>query len=312
LLDGLLKDQIRGDPEIAGMLTTYKGIPAFFFQKAPMDTDRGWDKPCFPRADYNIDMRCDPERKAAGTMIVNVWCTSESAHMPEDIEKRLVALIDGTFYTNRQRATVCAIWHRSDAFSYESSSNGGGSTTPEVFGVTISFDLMEFPDQLTTEPDPVQSLNSWTRVNFPGMTVISHDDMPPVWKPTDANPAIYWRFEGMTATDRQSYAVNWHTGQFAAHVIARSVTERNRWTKAIIELVQLDGEIVLIDGSPMFAKQIAVRHNADPLREGQLLLTGQYGVLAQRRKERAQIPLNRAVNTNLNMEVSKYGKDNQQ
>jgi hypothetical protein len=311
VLDGLLKDQVKGDPEIAGMLTKYKGIPAFFFQKAPMDTDRGWDKSCYPRVDYNIDMRCDPERKAAGTMVVNVWCTSESAYMPEDIEKRLIALIDDTFYTNRQRATVCAIWHRSDAFDFERSTIVG-RVTPEAFGVSISFDLMEFPDQLTTDPDPIQSLNKWTRENFPGMTVIAHDDMPPVWKPTDTNPAIYWRFDGMTATDRQSYAVNWYTGQFAAHVITQGVTERNRWTKAMIELIQLEGEIPLVDGSPMFAKQISIRHSADPLREGQLLLTGQYGVLAQHRKERARIPLNRAVIPNLTMEVSKYGKDSKQ
>jgi len=72
------------------------------------------------------------------------------------------------------------------------------------------------------------------------------------------------------------------------------VTERNSWTKAMIELIQLDGEVVLTDGSPMFAKQIAIRHGADPLRDGQFSLTGQYGVLAQHRKERAQIPLNHA------------------
>ena len=37
----------------------------------------------------------------------------------------------------------------------------------------------------------------------------------------------------------------------------------------------------------MFAQRIAIRHDADPLRVGQLLLTGKYGVLAQHRRERA-------------------------
>lgn len=291
MIDGLLKDQIRNDPDIAGMLTSYNSKPAFFYQKCPADTDRGWKKPCYPRIDYNVDMRYEPERKVSGVLSINVWCTSESKSMPEDIEKRLVDLISGTFYTNSNRATVCAIWNRSDAFD-TGTSNKNGNTAPEVFGVTLLFDLMEFPEQLTTDPDPIQSLNAWTKTNFPGMTIINHDGMPAVWKPTDENPAIYWRFEGTAITDNQMYAVNWYTGQFAAHVIADSVTERNRWTKAMAEVIQLEGEVVLTDGSPMFAKQIAIRHNADPLREGQFLLTGRYGVLTQHRKEYAQIPLN--------------------
>ena len=302
MLDGLLKDQIRGDPEIVGMLTEYKGKPAFFFQKSPQDTDAGWEKPCFPRADYNIDISYDSERKTAGTMAINVFCTLESMAMPEDIEKRLVELITGAFYTNRQKETVCAVWNRSDAFSYEMPSNVKGNTAPEVIGVTLTFDLLQFPEQLSTDPDPIQGLNNWTRANFPGMAIIPHDELSPVWKPTVSTPAIYWRFEGITANDKQSYAVNWYTGNFAAHVITGDVTERNRWTKAIIEKIQLDGEVLLFDGSPMFAKQIAVRHGADPLREGQLLFTGQYGVLTQPRKEHAQISLN---NTSLKI-IKKY------
>ena len=72
------------------------------------------------------------------------------------------------------------------------------------------------------------------------------------------------------------------------HVVAESVAERNKWTKAIIEWAQLEGEVILPDTSPMFINRIAVRHNADPLRDGQLELTGQYGVL---RVEDAQIRL---------------------
>jgi len=316
MIDGLLKNQIRGDPDMAGMLTSFRGKPAFFYQKAPPDTDKGWSdknqscspmqpgwkKPAFPRADYSIDMRYDPERKVSGTMIINVWCIRESAVTPEDIERRLVELISGTFYSTRREATVCAVWTRSEGFGFEMPANIGGNTSPEVFGVTLMFDLTEFPEQETTDPDPVQGLNGWTKGNFPDVKIINVDPgsspgqaLPEIWKPTDESPAVYWRFEGTAANDRQSYAVNWYTGQFAAHVIAETVPERNRWIKAMKEAMQLDGEVVLTDGSPMFVKNIAARNGADPLREGQLLLTGQYGVLAQHRKERAQIPLNNAV-----------------
>ena len=285
-----------------GMLATYNGYPAFFFQKSPPDTDRKWTMPCFPRADYNIDMKYDPERKVSGNLTIDVKCTTESKHMPEDFEQRLVNLINGAFYTAPERATVAAVWSRSDAFDFERT-QAVSQAMPEVFGITIEFDLMEFPAQITTDPDPIQGLNYWTRVNFPDMAVIADAELAPVWKPSDEKPAIYWRFEGTAANDQQSYAVNWYTGKYAAHVIADSVKARNAWTKAIAEHIQIDGEIPLIDGSPMFAKQLAIRHNADPLREGQLLLTGQYGVLAQHRRESAQIPINRAVLSNMNTEV---------
>ena len=287
MFDGLLTNQIRGDPDIAGMLARYKGKPAFFYQKSPQDDDRGWENPKYPRVDYNLDIRYDPERKAGGILMINVLCSAESAAMPEDIEKRLVELINGTFYTNRERATICAVWNRSDAFQYANPATVAETVIPDILGVSITFDLLQFPEQITTDPDPIQALNLWTRYYFPGMTIIAHDEMPPIYKPSDANPAIYWRFEGAATNDKQTFAVNWYTGAFAAHVIAGSITERNRWTRAIMEQIQLDGEVLLLDGSPMFAKQITIRHSADPLREGQFQLTGQYGVLTQHRKERS-------------------------
>jgi hypothetical protein len=297
MLDGLLKDQIRNDGDIAGMLTRYNGNPAFFYQKAPQDTDPRWEKPCFPRADYTIDMTYDPERKTAGLLTVHVWSSTECMVMPEDIEMRLIELINGTFYTPAGQSTTCALWQRSEQF--ELARNAGqivqGETSPEVFGITILFDLLMFPEQLTVDPDPVQGLNRFTKTFLPNMTIIACHEIPPIWRPSNGNPAIYWRFEGATANDRQSYAVNWYTGQFAAHVITDNVTERNRWQKALIELIQIAGEIILVDGSPMFVKQIGIRHNSDPLREGQLFLSGLYGVLAQHRKEYAQIPLNNAI-----------------
>jgi len=227
--------------------------------------------------------------------------------MPEDIEERLIALVNGTFYTDRGQDTVCAVWNRSDAFAYESSANTQNNKEPEVFGVTLLFDLLSFPQQLTTDPDPTEAINFWTKDNFAPLCVIAHDAMPPVWKPTDEHPAIYWRFVGASVTDRQSYSVTWYDGQFAAHIIAATVQERNRWIKALVEQMQLDGEVLLADGSPMFVKQVAIRHGADPLREGQVTLAGQYGVLAAQRKERAQNPLNQALNLNEIEEVDKDG-----
>lgn len=287
MLDGLLKKQVRSCAHIAGMLASYGGKPAFFYQESPPDTDPLWDKSCYPRADYNVDISYNPERKSSGILQINIWCSAESIAMPEDIEKRFRELINGTFYSGTEK-TVCAVWSRSDAFSFDK----GSRTSPEIFGVTMLFELMEFPVQSTTDPDPVQGLNEWIKSRFPETAVIAHDRLPEIWKPSDESPAVYWRFAGADTDDKQSsYAVTWFIGHFAAHIIADSVTERNRWLKAITEDLQTAGEVILQDGSPMFINQLKISHNADSLRDGQLEVTGRYGVLAQHRKEEAEVTL---------------------
>ena len=319
MLDSLLTEQIRNDDEIAGMLARYNGRPAFFFQKSPQDTDPGWQKPCFPRVDYNVDMSYSAERKTSGSLNVNVWCSSESAFMPEDIERRLRELIHGAFYTESSHgaeraqeakpalgSTVCAIWARSDAFSFDSPTYVGTDTAPEVFGITLSFDLSEFPAQYIERPadnqgrrpgdeypDPVSALNAWTCSRFHNAVVIGCVALPPVWKPSDETPAIYWRAEGEASTDRQSYSVTWFEGRYAAHVVSPGVASRNGVVSAMLAALQRDGEVMMADGSPMFVRQTSARHGADPLRDGQIALTGRYGILTGGSADNDSQPLRR-------------------
>lgn len=291
----LIRELILNDPQIAGMLAPYGDAPAFFYAKAPSDSRPGWGARKYPRVDFGIDTRQDPERKTAGTMTINIFADTEAPLIGDldpdrAIEARLKELLSGTFYTTYWDGTICTEWERSDEFELEKEKE---ETHPEVYGLSMSYDILAFPPQVTTDPDPVQGLNQWTKYHFGGMTVIGHDAIPAVFRPSDRKPAVYWRFDG-AVTDRQSYAVTWYNGTFHAHVIADSVVERNRWIKAITEKMQLEGEVILPDKSPMFVNRIAVRNGADPLREGQIELTGRYGVLAQQRKERAQIKLNNA------------------
>ena len=292
----LIHRQVSRDAQIAGMLASYSGEPAFFYSKAPSDSRPGWGKTKYPRVDFNIDTQQDAERKTAGILTVNIFVTTEVPEIGDldpdrAIEERLKELLSGTFYTDNREGTLCTEWARSDAFVLERETS---ETHPEVYGLTMTFDVLAFPPQLTTDPDPIQGLNRWTKENFPEMAAIGYEALPVIFRPSDNEPAIYWRFEGTATTNRQSYAVTWYTGTFYAHIIADSVMERNRWIKAITQKAQIAGEIILPDTSPMFIHRIAVRHNADPLREGQLELTGQYGVLMQPPKEPATIKLNHA------------------
>lgn len=292
-LRGLIHDEVCRDGQIAGMLAKYAGGPAFFYSKAPQDKSPGWEGYKYPRVSFGIDTRQDPERKTAGTMSMNIFVTTECPEVggsdpDRAIEERLIELLSGAFFTDAEGNTYCLVWERSDSFVME---NISAETHPEVYGLTSTFEIMEFPPQFTTDPDPVQGLNRWTRANFPEAALIGYDNLPPVFRPDNEHPAIYWRFDGDETTDRQSYAVTWYNGTFCAHVICESVMERNRWIKVMVERAQMAGEVILPDTSPMFLKRIVIRHAADPLREGQIQIIGQYGVLEQQRKERAQFKL---------------------
>ena len=63
----LLLQQITGDEQMGGMLARYNEAPAVFYQKAPSDSRPGWGSPRYPRMDFNVDMRHDPERKTEGS-----------------------------------------------------------------------------------------------------------------------------------------------------------------------------------------------------------------------------------------------------
>lgn len=283
----LVRGLVASDAGMAAMLADYGGEPAFFYSKAPSDSGKGWGRRRYPRADFTVDTRGDPERKAAGTMTANIFVTTETPQVggldpDRAVAERLIGLLSGTLLTDASEGTYCMEWDRADAFVLETQS---AETHPEVYGLSVSFDVLAFPPQETSEPDPVQGLNRWTKRNFGEVAAIGHDALPEVFRPTGARPAIYWRVGGDVATDGQSYAVTWHDGTFHAHVICGGVQERNRWIKAIAQRARSDGEVILPDGSPMFLRQVTVRPGADPLREGQIEVAGRYGVLETPPKE---------------------------
>jgi len=106
------------------------------------------------------------------------------------------------------------------------------------------------------------------------------------------NVEMGWAFAQTTATDQsntarftgdhaptlhQTFAVNWYIGEFCGHV-EEDEPQRSDIAKAVMEEMLLCGEIPMPDGSPMFIKQVR-------LEQGQIHLTGQYGVLVQSRRK---------------------------
>lgn len=286
----LVYSHAENDPTLSSLLTTYQGKPAIFYQQSPSDVDDGFSRPCFPRMNFNIDKTADPERKIAGVLTFSIFATNESVSNtggdPDtEIDQRLRELFDGAFFSEDGK-TTCTVWASSDAFSAEPKVKTTEASPTEVIGVISTYYLTEFPSQITTEPDPVVGCNRWLKQHFPETKSIEFDTLPTVWKGSDVEPAVYWRFEGEDSL-RENYSVSWYLARLCVHVITDTIQERNRWTKAIVEALKRDGEVLLEDESPMFVKQISIKHDGDALRTGQIFITGEYGVLETKRKERA-------------------------
>lgn len=286
MLEDLIYKALTKTPEISDALVRYGGNPAVFLNLAAQDNAEGWNgKSQYPQIVYFVDQQYHPERKTSGVLQVDFLCDEDCSIVPEDMEDAIVGAMSELFLTEGS-TTTCVLWNRSDSF--EQPHRSGNSDEPKIAGETHSFDLYQFPSQITTNPDPIFALNSWTKHVVPNCVLIGYDDLPDLWRATDQRPAVYWRTTGTLSAVRTSHAVAWVDVTLVGHVVADSPTERQKWIQAIVSQMSLDGEIPLADGSPMIIKRIAYSSAANPIRDGQITVTGTYGIL---RNQTAQLPL---------------------
>ena len=143
-------------------MATYADTMAIFFQEAPDDTDEFWGKGSqYGRIVFYIDMQDDPQRNISGTLSINLFCENGTEQIPEEIAPILKSLIDGYFFSN-DKVTMAAQWSGTQLFS---------EPTKKVIGATLIFALMDFPNQETTEPDPIRLINDWTFKELPQILI---------------------------------------------------------------------------------------------------------------------------------------------
>lgn len=285
MIEDLIQRALSG-PEIGGFLAAYAGKPAVFYQQAPHDLDKAWAAVQYPRVDYTVDWQFDPERKAAGALLVNAYSlNNQNAAPPEEIGEAIKARLKDLFLT-ADGETYALAWGRTDAFDM------GGEQEPATIGVTLQFDVLAFPAQQTAEPDPIEGANRWIKRRNLEAKVIGLDEMPALYWPTAENPVIYCRLQADGSKMRTSYAMAWMTSAIAIHVFASNITAQQRLCRDIAGRLSLEAEYVMGNGSPVLVKQTNINAGADPLRMGQIVFTGEYGVL---RQEPESERLNRAI-----------------
>lgn len=270
-------------------LATYGEAMAIFNQEAPKDTDPGWAEGSqYGRIVYAMDTRENPERKVSGTLVVDIQC-EDGRQIPEEIAPIVHDLIDGYFFTDSEM-TVATRWQASNFFT---------DPTKKVIGVTMTFDVLAFPLQATTEPDPIEATNNWLSLLIPQARIIGLSTIESIWKPTDEAPALYSRLAKLSDSTRIKSQANcdWFDADIRLHILAPTFNVMTSIGKTITETLTRKTRIMMSDDSPMQVWKTDMNTGADPLKVGQISINATYGVLPP---EAEVEPLRTATLTGLN------------
>lgn len=272
-LEELIYSRIFGAEYGSPGLASFDGAPAIFFGPCPEDTDKGWaDGRQYPRISYGLDLRGDPERQTAGTLYVDVWCT-EDGPAPEDIEPILRRVICGVIMAPEDDNPCSFSWQASQTFQ-----SNLQSKTDKVIGVTVTFDMYAFPEQITSDPDPVLAMMKFIRDEYPEITVIGQGSLPDFTEPSAEHPAIYFRLDSYEL-GRETHTVAWLEGIVVGHLFAPGANTRQKWIRALTDNLACRGEVIMLDTSPMFLRRVAADTTLDPLSAGQIRIKAIWGIL---------------------------------
>ena len=274
----LIEDEVLGE-----LLAQYDNRPAVFYQRPAKANDQKWGRQLlpdgtevvveYPRIDYNVDTQENPARNTSGTLMLNVWCDVQFGSEPEAIEARLRYLFHTAFAQTDEYA-YCLSWLRSDAFEVKQNPEENART----FGVTVVFDLVACPSQITLYPDPIKGMNVWTKEVLPKAKVIGIDTIDGWLIPTREAPVIYWRIVAQEKV-RQHFAYTWLGITIEGHVYCRNAADR------LYNLVQLNtahalaDHIPLEDTSPLFLKSFNVQPHMNYVLTGQIRAIGNFAIL---------------------------------
>lgn len=259
---------------VTAYLTTFGEGPAVFYQESPKDTDPGWSSSSYPRLEFVVDLSGDPERHSSGLLTCTVFC-AEVDLPSENLEPALRTAVSDVFLQPEDGPPYAFGWARSEPFFNLVTEQG-----KKVNGIVVSFDLFAFPGQITSDPDPVQALQRWTKENT-GYTVIGMDKLKDCTEAGDQTPVFYCRLTRVQMA-YCTWSVSWFDSQLSLHVFAASPETRLIWTKCLVDALSRNPEIIMADGSPMMIKKIQGDSSADPIKQGQITLTVRYGALRQK------------------------------
>ncbi len=273
-LEDLIYNRLIQRTELTEKLARFEDVPAVFYQSPPGDQASGWkNKQQYPRLDFIVDLQANTERQTSGLMTLNIWC-NEAGIQPEEIEPEVQNALRDIFMQPAEQPPYCLRWVRSDNFELKSNTTKGS----HVIGITALFDVLAFPNQETTDPDPVMAMNQFIREWEPEAVVIGADTLPDYFMANNMKPAFYFRLAALSL-ERETNTVVWMNASIAGHIFAPAAESRLKWLKYLVDTLSLKGEVTMLDTSPMFIRSIKADSAVDYLATGQLQLNVRFGIL---------------------------------
>jgi hypothetical protein len=273
-LEDLIYNRILASEVLTDKLAKFDNLPAIFYQAAPGDQNEGWKgKKQYPRIDFVVDMQANPERQSSGLMTLNIWC-NEAGDPPEDIEPEVRAALCDVFMQPAEQPPYCLAWVRSDSFELSANTIKGS----HVNGITILFDVLAFPCQETIDPDPIMAMNEFIKEWEPAAVLIGADPLTDYFTAEARRPAFYFRLASL-GLERETNTVAWMNASIAGHIFAPTAEARIQWLKYLVDTLAIQGEVTMLDTSPMFIRNIKADSAVDYLITGQLRINVRFGIL---------------------------------
>ena len=268
----LIRKRLLESKQVADKLSSYCCRPAVFYQSAPDDKDEAWSQEAvYPYIILYADTRQEAEQGMAGQLSVDIVC-NETGVMPEVIEPVVKESLTNVFFTADGQDPAVLVWKESQVFKEQVSDKQS-----MLVGITMLFDIHDFPDMETGDPDPVAAFNDYAEEWDKDVAVIGRSEIEPIFNPSRARPAFYFR-QANTSIDRQTNTVVWVNTAVSGHFFAPTLHDRNMWIDQFVQSLALAGEIEMPDGSPMFIRNIRGNSGNDGL-TGQIQIEAQYGIL---------------------------------
>lgn len=275
-LEELIYKRFTESKGLTKRLARFAGRPAVFSPEAPSENQEEWESnPQYPKIIYNFDLQANEERKSVGTLSVCLLCQNTGEVLPEAIEPEVRKCLRDVFLKSEE-ALYCFTWARTDGFTMK-------ENECLTIGSEIRFDILEYPFQNTSDPDPVMAVTKYVKELYPECTVIGYDRMEDITETTKETPVLYCKIISADM-EKQTNTVLWMAGRMAIHVLCPDGEKRIKMIAAITNNLGLQGEIIMLDRSPMFIRQLQANYMSDYLRDGQIFLTGHYGVLRYKAK----------------------------
>lgn len=271
-LDELIYKRLSEAKDLTRHLATFDGCPAVFTPEAPDDRSEGWGSATqYPRVVFNYDMQADGERKSAGTLSATLICRNDDAAAPEQIEPAIRQRLKDVLLKDDSGTLYAFAWARTDAFSMTEQKN------ELLIGSEIRFDIMEYLNQETTDPDPIVALNRYIKSLYPNSIVIGVDRMEDVTVASKDAPVFYCCLAGLDVSEETNTTV-WLDCKITVSLLCPDSSTRLKMSAALTNNLALDGEVTMLDHSPMFADRLSANFKADYLKEGQLFFSMRYGL----------------------------------